>query len=139
MSVNNDGSGTVTGDVSVATDTFSGVSSIRGSAFGDTLIGYNNATGVQIFDGRGGADIIDGKGGFDRVTYNQDSTVTQGITVTLTDTVSGATHTLTGTVSGNSLEVGNDQLTNIESVVGTNFADTLQVVGVTTASNFGAI
>ncbi len=140
MSVNNNGSGTVTGDLSVGTETFSGVSSIRGSAFNDTLTGYNNATGIQTFDGRGGADTMDGRGGFDRVTYNQDNTVTHGITVTLTDTVtnSGTTHTLTGTI-GNTNEVGADLLSNIESVVGTNFADTLQVTGVTAASNFGAI
>jgi hypothetical protein len=123
MSVNNNGSGTVTGDVSVGTDTFSGVNSIRGSAFADSLTGYDNATGIQTFDGRGGADIIDGKGGFDRVTYNQDNTVTHGISVTLSN-VSG---TLRGSVTANADEVGSDQLSNIESIVGTNFNDVLAI------------
>jgi len=122
MSVNNNGSGTVTGDVSVGTDTFSGVSSIRGSAFADQLTGYDNATGVQIFDGRGGADIINGRGGFDRVVYNQDNTVTHGITVTL----SNSSGVLVGSI-GNNGEVGNDQLSNIESITGTNFADILTI------------
>ena len=52
-------------DISVGTDTIvEGVSSVRGSAFANTIVGYDNAAGtVQMFDGRGGDDII-GKGGF---------------------------------------------------------------------------
>jgi Ca2+-binding RTX toxin-like protein len=142
LSVNNDGSGTVTGDTSVGTDTLvGGVASIRGSDFNDTLIGYDNAVGtLQFFDGQGGDDTIDGKGGFDRVTFNQDIDVTQGITVTLTATGTfGSGGILAGTVSGNASEVGNDTLANIESVVGTDFNDVLQAVNGGGAQNFGTL
>jgi RTX calcium-binding nonapeptide repeat (4 copies)/Cadherin domain len=135
MSGNNNGAFTVVGDISVGTDTIvGGVSSVRGSAFADTITGYDNAAGtVQIFDGRGGADIIDGKGGFDRVVYNQDNTVTHGITVTL----SNSAGVLTGAITSGADEVGNDALRNIESVTGTDFADVLQVTSAPT--NIGTI
>jgi Ca2+-binding RTX toxin-like protein len=145
LSINNNGSGTVTGDQSVGTDTIvSGVSSIRGSAFNDTLTGFDNATGTQTFDGRGGDDTIDGRGGFDRVVYNSDSTVTHGINLTLTDTVVGSVHTLTGSISGaTNNEVGDDHLSNIESVTGTDFDDTLTATGIPASgggfTGFGAI
>jgi Ca2+-binding RTX toxin-like protein len=141
LSVNNDGSGTVKGDDSVGTDTLvGGISSIRGSDFADTLIGYNNTTGIQIFDGQGGKDYIDGGGGFDRATYNQDAGVSKGITVTLTATGTfGSGGTLTGAVTGNTAEVGDDELHNIESVTGTDFADVLKVVNGGSAANFGVI
>lgn len=133
------GKGTVSGGVSVGTDTLvKGIASVRGSDFDDKITGFDTTTGFQIFDGQGGLDTIDGKGGFDRVTYNQDNEVTQGITVTLTATGTfGSGGTLTGAVSGNALEVGNDVLLNIKSVVGTNFADVLKVTNGGAASGFG--
>jgi Ca2+-binding RTX toxin-like protein len=108
------GSGTVVGDGSVGIDTITGgVSSVRGSAFSDHFIGYNNLAGtVQIFEGRAGDDTIDGRGGFDRANYHTDTNVTAGVTINL-----GA-----GTVVGNST-VGSDTLLSIESITGTEFAD----------------
>jgi len=44
-----------------------GVSQIRGSNFGDLLIGTNQGSGsTQIYEGRGGNDTIIGNGGFDQ-------------------------------------------------------------------------
>ena len=69
-------SGTADGDASVGHDTFSGVNSVRGSYFDDTLIGSNNPTGAENFEGRGGNDTIDGGGGFDRAVYaNEDHSI----------------------------------------------------------------
>ena len=57
--------GTATGDASVGTDTFTGVSQVRGSQFADTLFGdANNNT----LDGQGGNDVLDGRGGNDTLT-----------------------------------------------------------------------
>ena len=59
--------GTVTGDASVGTDTFTGVNNVQGSNFNDTMIG---AAGNQTFAGRGGADtfVYADNGGADVVT-----------------------------------------------------------------------
>jgi Ca2+-binding RTX toxin-like protein len=145
VTLNPDGSGTVTGGASIGSDILvSGISSIRGSDFSDTLTGYNNPAGTtEFFDGQGGDDIIDGNGGFDRVTYDQDNDVTQGITITLTATGNAnAGGTLNGLVTGNAAEVGNDQLFDIESVRGTEFADILTITAlgvVNNQSNFGLL
>ena len=57
--------GTATGDASVGTDSFTGVSQVRGSQFADTLLGdVNNNT----LDGQGGNDVLDGRGGNDTLT-----------------------------------------------------------------------
>ena len=51
-------SGSVTGDASIGTDSFTGVSQIRGSIFNDTFTGFDNShTGfVEQFDGWAGND-----------------------------------------------------------------------------------
>jgi Ca2+-binding RTX toxin-like protein len=113
--------GTATGDASVGSDSLSGVSGIRGSAFNDTLQGSNNAAGVvELFEGRAGDDFIDGRGGFDRANYSfrLDDNVTGGITINLA----------AGTVTGDA-SIGNDTLRSIESVRGTNFADNFNATG----------
>jgi Ca2+-binding RTX toxin-like protein len=114
--------GTAAGDLaSVGTDTFTGVNSVAGSAFNDTITGSNNAANTaEEFSGRAGNDFIDGLGGFDRAFYNNDTT-TSGINVNL------AMGTATGDAS-----VGVDTLRSVEGIRGTNFADTYD------ASNFGA-
>jgi Ca2+-binding RTX toxin-like protein len=104
----------------VGADAFTGVNQIRGSRFGDTLSGSNNASGtVEVFRGQGGNDIIDGRGGQDRVDYNGS---TLGVTVTLGE----------GTAAGSASDgilvngvVGTDTLFNIEQIRGSNSADTL--------------
>ena len=117
--------GTATGDVSVGTDTFTGVNIVRGSQFADTLQGSNNLSGVEVFEGRGGNDFIDGRGGFDRATYEfrTDDNVTGGITVNLA----------AGTVVGDA-SIGTDTLRSIEAVRGTNFVDVYDATGFTTSS-----
>src|SRR4029079_17799434 len=77
--------GTDAGDVAqVGTDSFSGVSSVRGSNFGDMLLGSDNGnTSFELFEGRGGNDTINGRGGLDRAIYNNDAGTTSGITVNL--------------------------------------------------------
>ncbi|MCP3391766.1 Ig-like domain-containing protein [Bradyrhizobium sp. CCGB12] len=113
-------SGSVTGDGSVGTDTFSGVGAVSGSSFADTITGSNNPNGTaEDFAGRGGNDLIDGKAGFDRAFYNNDGS-TSGIQV---DMASGV---VTGDAS-----IGTDTLRSIEAIRGTNFDDIL------TATNFG--
>ena len=117
---------TATGDASVGTDTLvgSGFSTVIGSQFADTLLGTANAGGtVEIFDGRGGNDTLNGRGGFDRADYALDPATTAGITVNLA----------AGTVVGDAT-IGTDTLLSIESVRGTNFADSFNAVGFTGAS-----
>ncbi|MCZ7660304.1 MAG: cadherin domain-containing protein [Xanthobacteraceae bacterium] len=115
--------GTAIGDASVGRDIFSGVSAIAGSAFDDVLRGSANGTSVvEFFDGRGGNDLIDGRGGFDVALYNNDGSITSGITVDMA----------AGSVTG--LGTGTDTLIAIESVRGTNFADTYVATGFAGAS-----
>ena len=49
------GSGTATGDGSVGTDTFTGVNSVAGSNFNDTIV---SSSGNEIFTGNAGADTF---------------------------------------------------------------------------------
>ncbi|MBX9774702.1 MAG: cadherin-like domain-containing protein [Xanthobacteraceae bacterium] len=104
------------GDVAkVGTDTFTGVNSLRGSSFSDTLLGGNTG---ESFEARGGDDFVDGRGGFDTASYNNDNAVTAGASFDMA----------AGTVVGNDT-VGNDTLRSIESVGGTVFADLYTAVG----------
>jgi VCBS repeat-containing protein len=124
--------GTAAGDAAaVGTDTLvgSGFSGIIGSAFADSLLGSNNAAGtVETFDGRAGNDTINGRGGFDRADYALDPATAAGITVTMQ----------TGIVTGDST-IGTDTLLSVESVRGTNFADSYNATGFTgTSTNAGS-
>ena len=126
-------SGTVTGDASVGTDTFSVVYGIIGSEFDDTIVGndadnqirgrdgnddLSGGGGDDTFRGWAGDDTIDGgAGGDDRAEYNETNDPIQGgIKVTL---VAGA-----GTVqvdrdglAANGYEE-TDTLTGIEDIWG---------------------
>ena len=86
-------------------DTLTGVERVRGTDSADTLIGGGSDV-YEGFEGMGGADTIDGGAGFDEVIYANSAT---GVTVDL-----GA-----GTASDG------DVFTNIEGVVGSEYADTL--------------
>ena len=96
---------------------------MRGSEFADHIVGSNNLTGTEVFQGRGGDDFIDGRGGFDRVLYwfRTDDNVTGGINVNMA----------AGTVIGD-ISVGTDTLRSIEAVRATNFDDTYNAAGFTT-------
>ena len=113
--------GTADGDASVGHDTFTGVNRVRGSYFADTLLGSNNPSGTaEFFEGRGGDDFIDGRGGFDRAVYlNEDAAI--------------VVHLAAGDVFGGP-NTGHDTLRSIESIFGTNFADTFDATGFTASS-----
>ena len=117
--------GTATGDASVGSDTITGgVTQVTGSQFDDVLQGDDNPNGVaNVFDGRAGNDTLDGRGGFDKAIYNADGAVTSGIHVDMA----------AGTVTGDAA-VGTDTLISIESVRGTDFADTFDATGYNGAS-----
>ena len=111
------GLGSAQGDSSVGHDTFTGVSSVRGSNFADTLLGSDNPTGTENFDGRGGDDFIDGLIGFDRAQYtNEDAPITVNLAA--------------GTVVGG-VNTGTDTLRSIEGITGTDFADIFDATGFT--------
>ncbi len=112
--------GTATGDASVGTDTFTGISGLRGSNYNDTLLGSNTTSIVEVFLGEGGDDLIDGRGGLDRAIYASilADTVTSGINV---DMASGV---VTGDAS-----VGTDTLRSIEFVRGSQFDDVYVATG----------
>ena len=104
-------SGTAIGNSSVGTDTFNGVNGVRGSYFDDVFNGSNNDPNtVEFFEGRGGNDLINGGGGFDRANYFFEDS---GIVV----------HLAAGKVVGGA-NTGIDTLLSVESVIGTDFADT---------------
>jgi len=118
--------GTATGDSSVGTDSFTGVTAVRGSAFDDALFGSNNpGPNLEVFEGRAGDDFIDGRGGFDRAAY--DMGTTGGVTINLA----------AGIVTGNA-SIGTDTLRSIESIRGTNSADSYDATGFTTSSTTAA-
>jgi len=121
--------GTASGDGSVGNDIIKGgVNGVLGSQFADSFYGSNNAPGTsEQFDGRAGDDYFDGRGGLDQAVYNTDPTVTTGISVNMA----------AGTVTGDAA-IGTDTLRSIESVRGTNFADSYDATGFGVgAANFG--
>ena len=107
-------------------DTLSGIEGVTGSNFNDTLVGDANdntlignkgndsllgGDGNDTLRGGLGNDILTGGGGYDFDTADYSDT-TSAVTVNL----------VTGTASGGG---GNDILNGIESVIGSNFNDTL--------------
>ena len=91
------------------TDTLSNIESIRGSDFDDTLTGGFDDDGER-FEGGGGNDIIDGGSGLDQVSYSRSD---NPVNVNLA----------TGVAQDG--EGGTDTLSNIESIRGSDFDDTL--------------
>jgi hypothetical protein len=74
--------GTASGDGSVGSDIIKGgVNAMAGSQFDDSFRGTNNATGSESFDGRAGNDLFTGNGGLDQAIYNNDASVTVGISI----------------------------------------------------------
>jgi Ca2+-binding RTX toxin-like protein len=105
------GTGTATGQ-DIGTDTIQNIERVIGSDFDDSLTGSNTAAASynwEEFTGGLGNDTIDGGGGVDAVWYGRSSAL---VHVDLS----------TGIVTGGE---GTDQLTSIEWVTGSNFADTL--------------
>ena len=110
--------GQATGDASVGTDTFSGVTQVRGSSFADTFVG-SNFFSDESFDGRGGDDSMDGRLGFDRADYAFNGPSAVGIQVSLA----------AGTVVGDPVFTGTDTLRSIESIRGTHLDDVYDARG----------
>ena len=99
---------------------YTGIEQIGGSKFADVLIGgVKTNDDYEAFRGEGGDDTIDGGSGYDRAVYNLAS---EAISVVL------PTKTANGSVTGGG-SVGTDTLKNIESVIATDFADTLDARG----------
>ena len=61
--------GTATGDASVGSDTFTGVSRVRGSNFSDSITGNNNN---NLIEGLAGNDMLTGGIGNDTFRFNAD-------------------------------------------------------------------
>ena len=101
--------GTATG-TATGNDTLANFNQVRGSSYGDTLLGSDNAVLTERFEGRGGNDTIDGRGGFDMVAYDQSP---NAVIVNL----------LTGTASDGF--GGTDTLSNIEGIRGSANGDVL--------------
>ncbi|NVM77439.1 Ca2+-binding RTX toxin-like protein [Duganella sp. SG902] len=100
--------GTASGD-GVGTDTLLNITQVRGSAFGDELLG-SDSTLTEQFEGMAGDDTIDGRDGFDFVRYDG---ATSGVSVDLAN----------GTASDG--YGGTDTLLHIEGVRGSAFDDEL--------------
>ena len=97
-------------------DWLSGIENVTGSAFADTLTGdaLNNvlsgSDGDDVLQGGGGADSLDGGVGVDTAEYSSSAAA---VSIDLA----------TGVTSGG--DAAGDQLTNIENVTGSAFADVI--------------
>jgi Ca2+-binding RTX toxin-like protein len=113
-------SGTVLG-----VDTVMGVDTLVGTAGGDLIVGRDHWGDAEEFCPGAGNDTIDGRGGFDTASY---ADVGAGIAVNLA----------AGTVAALDAEaadaVGSDTLRQVESVVGSSFADRFDATGFSGAS-----
>ena len=104
---------------------YSGLEAVGGTKFADTLIGgVQSNWDFEAFRGEGGNDTIDGGIGYDRAVY---SNATESISVVMSTKKADGT-IVDGVVTGGS-SVGIDSLRNIESVLATDFADTLDARG----------
>ena len=114
----------------VGVDTFTGVNSVRGSAFND-FIGPD--AGNNVFDGQSGNDTLQGGVGNDTLIGGD------GIDRALYTDATGpiAVNMAAGTVSG--AGIGSDTLSSIESIRGSAFADTYVATGYAGASAIGSI
>ncbi|MHC4050467.1 VCBS domain-containing protein [Bradyrhizobium sp. 25ACV] len=116
--------GTATGDASIGTDTLRSIEGIQGTGYADSYVatGYGQAGALNVgnnggfnqFEGLGGDDQITGNGGT-RLLYTN---ATGGVTVSLN----------AGSVTGD-VSVGHDTFTGVNSVYGSNFADTYDATG----------
>jgi Ca2+-binding RTX toxin-like protein len=97
----------------LGTDTYRNIEGVIGSAFADTL---NGSSGSDVIRGGGGDDAIDGGGGTDLIDF---SDATGAINFTLVQSSS------TTAVNLSAVGLGTDSYKNIEGVIGTAFADTL--------------
>ena len=105
--------GNATGDGSVGTDTFNGVSRVIGSNFADNITGDGNN---NVIEGGPGNDTLDGGGGIDTVSYSRAPGGPGNV---------GVTVDLSNPLQQDTVQAGLDTLSNFENVRGSSFNDTL--------------
>ena len=103
------------------TDTLTGINTVWGSNYADTLTGGNAAMDyMEQFNGSGGADTIDGGSGFDWITFRDSPSAAW---------VDMANGTATDGFDSDTVTVGiqpyTDTFSNIEGAIGSDHADTL--------------
>ncbi|MBR0926560.1 VCBS domain-containing protein [Bradyrhizobium diazoefficiens] len=116
--------GTATGDASIGTDTLRSIEGIQGTSYADSYVatGYGQAGALNIGN-NGGFNQFEGLGGDDQITGNGSTRLlytnaTGGVTVGLN----------AGSVTGD-VSVGHDSFAGVNSVYGSNFADTYDATG----------
>ncbi|MFG3591071.1 beta strand repeat-containing protein [Bradyrhizobium sp. RDI18] len=117
--------GIATGDASVGTDTLRNIEGVQGTNFADTFnaTGYGLGSALNVSTSNGNFNQFEGLGGDDSITGNGNTRLiftnaTAGVTVDLA----------AGTATGNA-SVGSDSFTGVNSVQGSNFADTYNASG----------
>jgi Ca2+-binding RTX toxin-like protein len=105
----------------VITTTLSNIEDVRGSAYGDRLVGSD---GDNVIEGGGGADIIDGGAGVDTASYANSS---EGVYVELNGfaSVNLGLDLLPHPGLGFGGDAQGDRLYSIENVIGSAHSDTL--------------
>jgi Ca2+-binding RTX toxin-like protein len=107
----------------VGVKTLSGINTLRGTSFNDTLVGGAYDSITETFRGKGGDDLINGMGGMDRADYLGSSS---GVTVNLA----------VGAATGDG-SIGTDTLRSVESIRGTQLDDTYDARGFSGTSTNG--
>lgn len=110
-----------------------GVNAVWGSQYDDLIIGTDNPgspvepfINIETFIGVGGNDTIDGAGGFDRADYSELPLFDVPLAEQRGIVVTGSSDQFVATGPAS---IGIDTLLNIESIVGTRFADTYNASG----------
>jgi Ca2+-binding RTX toxin-like protein len=96
-----------------AGDAYGGIENLRGSAFGDLLVGFDNTNGTDganVIEGGGGGDIMIGGLGIDTLSYEHASSA---VTVNLADD------------RNNTGEAAGDHYNGFENIRGSAFGDVL--------------
>jgi hypothetical protein len=117
--------GTATGDASIGTDTLRNIEAIQATAYADiyNAAGYGQAGALNVSTSNGNFNQFEGLGGDDSITGNGNTRLlftnaTAGVTINLA----------TGDANGDA-SVGHDTFTGVNSVTGSNAADSYVAAG----------